>query len=318
MPVLTTPSKSFPVMTPRMLPTGDNIEFRESAFFSRHSALPSPAEVRALTAQAGGPYKRLTYSRRRNILMFLDTGLLVKWGSGVAKAEGQCLWACRHSIPGVVPVPEIYGWRIDRDHELEDTFLYMELVKGDTLEARWPTLLSEDKFAISMQLRDILARMRRVRQDPDDPFLGHVGRQPLLDYIFTETALTGGPFQSTHELNDFLARMCLMKRKGYDPKAPISHPEYRSQLPDDGPITFTHSDLHPSNIMVSGPDDGPPRILAIIDWQQSGWYPSYWEWCKLAWCVPYEGEWYTEYLPQILTPEDAYEPWCYFTLSLGF
>ena len=146
--------------------------------------------------------------------------------------------------------------------------------------------------------------------------LGHVGRQPLLDAIFTETYITGGPFHSVSELNDFFARMYIMGRKDFDPNAPFLEPEYRSQLPDDGPITFTHSDLHPSNIMISS-DDGPIRILALIDWHQSGWYPSYWEWCKISWCVPYDEEWCVEHVPKILTPEEAYVPWRYYTLAMG-
>lgn len=111
--------------------------------------------------------------------------------------------------------------------------------------------------------------------------------------------------------------MYLMRRKNFDPSAPILEPEYRSQLPDDGPITFTYIDLHPSNIMISSPGDGPTRVLALIDWHQSGGYPSYWEWCKMAWCVPYDEEWCAEYIPKILTPEEAYLPWRYYTRSLG-
>ena len=135
--------------------------------------------------------------------------------------------------------------------------------------------------------------------------------------IFTAKTITGGPFRTVPEFNDFFARMYLMRRKDFDPDAPILDDEYRSLLPDNGPITLTHGDLHPSNIIVSVPEDGPIRIKAIIDWHQSGWYPSYWEWCKLSWCVPYDGEWCTEYLPRILTPEQAYLPWCYFTQALG-
>ena len=50
---------------------------------------------------------------------------------------------------------------------------------------------------------------------------------------------------------------------------------YRSSLPDDVSIVFTHSDLHPSNVIVA--NDGEPQIVAIIDWQQAGWLPEYWK-----------------------------------------
>jgi hypothetical protein len=38
---------------------------------------------------------------------------------------------------------------------------------------------------------------------------------------------------------------------------------------------FTHADLNRRNIMVR---DG--RVVAIIDWAYSGWYPEYWEYTK--------------------------------------
>jgi len=53
---------------------------------------------------------------------------------------------------------------------------------------------------------------------------------------------------------------------------------FRDSLPDNSPITFTHADLHPSNILVTS--DAPYRVVAIIDWHQSGWYPDYWEYYK--------------------------------------
>ena len=53
----------------------------------------------------------------------------------------------------------------------------------------------------------------------------------------------------------------------------------RAGLPDDVPVFFTHADLTPSNIILSS-QSGQQRIVAIIDWHQSGWYPAYWEACK--------------------------------------
>jgi thiamine kinase-like enzyme len=54
----------------------------------------------------------------------------------------------------------------------------------------------------------------------------------------------------------------------------------RPGLPDDVPVFFTHADLTPSNIILSSSKSGPQKIVAIIDWHQSGWYPAYWEACK--------------------------------------
>ena len=37
-------------------------------------------------------------------------------------------------------------------------------------------------------------------------------------------------------------------------------------------IYFTHGDLHQDNILVK---DG--RLAAVLDWENAGWYPEYWE-----------------------------------------
>lgn len=80
---------------------------------------------------------------------------------------------------------------------------------------------------------------------------------------------------------------------------------YRQLLPDDSTVVFTHADLHPSNIMVT--EQGSPcRIVALIDWQQSGWYPDYWEFCKAEFTVDPKSEWCAEYIPSFLEqPSDT-------------
>jgi len=43
------------------------------------------------------------------------------------------------------------------------------------------------------------------------------------------------------------------------------------------PPKFTHGDLNPFNILVR---EG--KVVGIIDWEFSGWYPRYWEYTS-AW-----------------------------------
>jgi thiamine kinase-like enzyme len=61
-------------------------------------------------------------------------------------------------------------------------------------------------------------------------------------------------------------------------------------LPDAGNIFFTHGDLTLGNIIISD-GLGPRRIAGIVDWEQAGWYPEYWEYCKLLYGVEYTHEW---------------------------
>jgi aminoglycoside phosphotransferase (APT) family kinase protein len=70
----------------------------------------------------------------------------------------------------------------------------------------------------------------------------------------------------------------------------------------DANIKITHADLHPTNVMVSA--SGPPHVLALIDWGQSGWYPDYWEYAKMSYTVWSESEWLKKWVPEILEPRD--------------
>lgn len=92
----------------------------------------------------------------------------------------------------------------------------------------------------------------------------------------------------------------------------------RGQLPDEAPITFTHADLHPSNIMLTATDVKPVRVLAILDWHQSGWYPGYWEFCNMLYCVDMDGDWAKDYVPTILEKPDCFDGWWYYMNGLGF
>ena len=83
---------------------------------------------------------------------------------------------------------------------------------------------------------------------------------------------------------------------------------------------FTHADLHMGNIIISRGVDSLPRVAAILDWHQSGWYPLDWEWLKAQWmCEPLDdGHRDTAWLSQVLAPaEEGYSyAWEYVTSSL--
>ncbi|ELR04301.1 hypothetical protein VC83_06017 [Pseudogymnoascus destructans] len=288
-----------------MLPSGSSVVFKESTYFLRNGpeiSLPLPAEVRAHQRQGQyGP------------IQFESLNLLVKYGKEITIAEGQCLWAIRRFLPSQVPVPEVYGWCEDNG----EVFVYMELVKGVTLEKRWESLSKQERKIVCDQLRAMLLALRNLQQDPKDQFLGHINRQPLLDIVFTDdTKPSAGPFASVKEFHDWLSYLTKQGKEIHWPDPSQIPDPFRHLLPDNSPITFTHADLHPSNIIVS--TDKPYRIVGIIDWHQSGWYPEYWEYCKAVFTADPNGEWETEYIPRFLEVADCYGAWSYYSQTLGY
>ena len=142
------------------IPSGSSVVFKESAFFLRNrpgTSLPLPTEVRA--KQIPGQHGPVPFE---------SLNVLVKYGKEITIAEGQCLWALRNILPFKVPVPEVYGWCEDNS----EIFIYMELIKGVTLENKWESLSVQEKQTLCNQLRSMSSAMRELKQDPNDQFLG--------------------------------------------------------------------------------------------------------------------------------------------------
>lgn len=104
-----------------------------------------------------------------------------------------------------------------------------------------------------------------------------------------------GPFHSIKSFNDWLFAAATRQRPGPDGFVPGLDRDdmYRDFISDSGNIYFSHGDLTLGNIIVSGAA-GSQRIVGIIDWEQSGWYPEYWEYFKLLYGVEYDHEWRNE------------------------
>jgi hypothetical protein len=140
------------------------MNFLESSFFKSNGptrSLPTPAEVRARSPLD-------TSSSQPPPVKFENLKLVVKFGPHVSVAEAQCLWLIRKMLPSEVPVPEIYGWRVDG----RLVFLYMQLIRGPTLNERWDALSDSDKTAVCDHLRQIITSLRRLKQAPGDSFIG--------------------------------------------------------------------------------------------------------------------------------------------------
>lgn len=104
-------------------------------------------------------------------------------------------------------------------------------------------------------------------------------------------------------------------RSGHGRKPEELQDPYRATLPDDGEILFTHADLHPSNILVD--ENCPSKIVAVIDWEQSGWYPDYWEFCKAEFTAVYASDWHN-HMKMYLEEPAAVDGYHDYTRAMGY
>ncbi|KAE8311045.1 hypothetical protein BDV41DRAFT_566060 [Aspergillus transmontanensis] len=222
--------------------------------------------------------------------IFKELGLFVKWGSSVQLSEAQCLYAIRQTLKGDVLVPEVYGWRTQGNEK----YSYMEYVNGKSLEQIWPIMGHEDKAGISPRTEDNLSA----------PSTGNISKGPLYDRAFHVNYMHKvGPFAIIRDVHNWLT--FLHRRPMSDPYSVPVEP-FRHDLPDDCAIKFTHGDLHRSKIIVT--PTPPYRILAVVDWEQSGWLSEYWESRKAQYYAD------REILDQFAS---TWGPWDYYTSAMG-
>ncbi|KAI1735730.1 kinase-like domain-containing protein [Xylaria scruposa] len=152
-----------------------------------------------------------------------------------------------------IPVPEVLSTDWDR--------ITMEYIEGNTLQQAWPVLTPDQRLDILDQLRGYIAQLRALKGTQ----LGRLdGQGVVVPSIMTRS---GGPFATLEEFHDWLVK---------PPKRLQSESMYwhqiTTQLSSECPIVFTHGDIAARNIIVR---DG--KIVALLDWEFSGWYPEYWE-----------------------------------------
>lgn len=124
--------------------------------------------------------------------------------------------------------------------------------------------------------------------------IGSIIKGPLHDRFFRYEELladTSGPFESVKAFNDYfqfatLPHIPMAERQFEDP--------YRHLLPDDCPIRFCHGDMHFGNVMISDDPSQPRKLTGIVDWEEAGWYPEYWDYCKMRLVICEEQESYEE------------------------
>ncbi|KAF4812382.1 hypothetical protein CGCSCA5_v009226 [Colletotrichum siamense] len=214
-----------------------------------------------------------------------DLGLFIKYGRLVTIVEASTQIMVREKLQGKVPVPEVFGWVNDGGQG----FMYMSLVEGDTLEERWSEIAEDERLYVCKELRVMVDAWRAWKQDESERYIGSHFKQPLNDIILRDYPENSGPFEGPDAVEKF-------------------HATCGIEIDNKKEILFTHDDLFPSNIMLTR---GPfLRVAAIVDWEQAGCYPEYWEYCKVKrmnqFPEPLHTEWVENYVPMMLKPADEY------------
>ncbi|KAF4634077.1 hypothetical protein G7Y89_g4030 [Cudoniella acicularis] len=167
----------------------------------------------------------------------------------------------RTSIP--VPRP------IDLLLSPTESFLVTSRIEGDPAGIAINECSNEEMSMMTQDLRSWIAELHAIRLDTDPTrVISNATGGPCLDYRISTDPV--GPFRNEKEFSESL-------RLGILPDL-VHRADHR--------ILFTHSDLNMRNILVK---DG--KISGIVDWENAGWYPEYWEYTKCHFGVRLSQRW---------------------------
>lgn len=203
----------------------------------------------------------------------LSRHMLVKTGSDVRLAEAATMRFIAENTS--IPVPKVLSAFVRNGA----AYIVMERIQGQELAKLWHRLSDQTRASLLDQLRQMVDELRAL-QPPSEFAVGSCTGGSLQDFRQSRAPppVRFGPFRTIQDFHSWL-------RDGLEQgQAEIREQADLDDVNDmiarqDGPWpppVFTHGDLNPSNILVR--DD---KIVGIIDWEMSGWYPHYWEYTSL-------------------------------------
>lgn len=224
---------------------------------SRVGHLPPFGDPLADAASTGAIVLHHMFNRK--VILYPDN-TVVKTGKRIALGEAVAL---RTAVDAGIPAPRVHEVK-----ELPDDvgLIRMEYLHGETLDRMWPDMSVEDKKGVARQLREILAAMRVLTPPPDliGACDGTEIRDTRLHFTYHNPVC-----RNEQDFNDFLLSNL------FDTVPSPLKAAFARRLQTHHRIVFTHCDLAPRNIIVDG-----GKIVGLIDWEDSGWYPEYWEYVK--------------------------------------
>ncbi len=202
--------------------------------------------------------------------MYLKTAS-VEWHEGLANEYGALQLVRRHTrIPAPCP--------LDLVSNSDKSYLLTSQVPGLRLGMCIDTLSDEELNTLVCDLQQCVGELRAIPKEvaPNYAITNAIGKACYdyriiagLDYDEDRGDFVG-PFVNEEEFNETLQVGALPG---------VSHRGGHK-------IVFTHGDLNMRNVLMH---DG--RLSGIVDWENSGWYPEYWDYSKAHYITKLQRRW---------------------------
>lgn len=201
--------------------------------------------------------------------------LCIKFGNSVTIAEANALrFIAGHTS---VPVPKVYHTFTYHGK----TYIIMKRIRGETVAKRWHSLSETSKTSIFGQLRQIIEELRSVPSKTTG--ISNLDGGPIHDERLPQTS-SWGPFGTVKDFHSALRNNVTLEALDAQNHSALDTKTISDMQKLVGfhesmilPPVLTHGDLSSFNVLLR---DG--KVVGIVDWENAGWLPYYWEYTT-AW-----------------------------------
>lgn len=200
----------------------------------------------------------------------IKDGKIIKYGKNVSLQEAENTIFIKNNTN--IPVPTIYDY-YNKD---DCNYIIMEYIEGDTLYNMLNNnLLSENDIDnICLQLKKYVNELKNIKNN----YICSINKKSVNDILFDIIEPCDESFFNNHIIN------CINN---------ILHNYYseliKNMLLSNHSINLAHGDLTPRNIIINN-----KKIVGIIDWENAGYYPEYWEYVKSRIGVSWDNIWFSK------------------------
>ena len=251
------------------VPPEDHTDIQHNG--TEHLAINNTLVRRILTRLA--LHTTAKFYSRDGVCVPISKHKIVKTGHWVHLTEGATMKYLAENT--TIPVPKVYCSFLRNNR----AYIVMERIQGEELPRARKSLSKDSLEGVFVQLRQIIQELRSLTPPPGTGVESCVGAS-LYDSRIPRGNPRFGPFKTIQEFHFWLRRDLKPEDLKDREKDQDWHDLQEMMSLQDGPwssLKFTHCDLNPFNILVR---EG--KVVGIIDWEFSGWYPHYWEYTS-AW-----------------------------------
>ena len=187
-----------------------------------------------------------------------------------------------------IPVPRVHDVWTNKEGR---GCLILDYMPGEMLARVWGQITPEQRRTVMRTLGRYIQELRSLRQPQPSGWIGSPSGRECYDMRITPNGHYG-PSLDEKSYNDWRISTYDRYRKE-SPGTAQRLNEIRQEMRDDHRIYFTHGDISRRNVLVRINGEGPEDIsvVALLDWEQGGWRPEYWEVVKLHYGMESNHEW---------------------------